>query len=231
MVAVLFCAKAVAAAQISISSYDITEAIVSGWGLWAHTYNGTITPTGQVVPGGDGLLADVANYTGGGGTLNDGVIGDTSSSQLFVSGAAPDGGPILNPVITLHLPGLFQIHSINIFGGDGSTNYAPGCLTGVTVGIGGSIETINTTPWGKRGLCAPVNDLASLTGTALAGLATDTITLSGFSGPLPFGEFSITEIRVDGTAADVPVVPEPALLLLLGMGAIGCARRRANRRS
>src|SRR4051812_21231599 len=76
---------------VAIVRYDITNAIVSGSGGWAHVYTGTITPTS-----GPETNYPVANYRGGGGTLNDGVIGTSVlDTQLFDVGA--------RTVITLHL--------------------------------------------------------------------------------------------------------------------------------
>ena len=197
---------------VAIVSYDITDAVLSGHGNWHHTYSGTITPGISINNG--GFAGTAGTYTGGSGTLNDGVIANNKDlSQLFVQG----GSASLNPVITLFLPGLYTINSISIYGGP-TANSIPGCFTGVTVGIGGSSAAITTSGFGSNSDCSvPVNDLATITGSALAGVSTSTITLSQFTGPLLFNWFSITEIVVDGTpvASDVP---EPASFGLIGAG-------------
>ena len=201
------------AGPITITSYDISDAVVSGFGNWHHTYNGTITPTGQTIDG-----EAVAQYTGGSGTLNDGVLGTSpDDTQLFDNGPFDVGGGSANPVITLFLSGSFTINSISIFGGDFTYNGIPGCMTGVTVGLGGGSAAVATTPFGVVGGCfVPVNDLVTITGTSLQGLPTSTIVLSNFTGPLNAGkEFSITEIEIDGTPAGAEV-PEPASATLMG---------------
>ena len=86
-------ALAAPAATVFISSYNITDAALSGYGGgWSHTYNGTITPGGSFV--GAGGTGTAATYTGGSGTLNDGVIAySVTDNQLF-------DAAVLNPVIT-----------------------------------------------------------------------------------------------------------------------------------
>ena len=213
------------AGPITITSYNISDAIVSGFGGWGHTYSGTITPTGHTMEG-----SDVAAYTGGSGTLNDGVLGTSpTTTQLFDYGPFDGGVGSANPVITLFLSGSSTINSISIFGGNFTDNGIPGCMTGVTVGLGGGSAAIATTAFGAVGTCGvPVNDLVTITGTSLAGLPTATIVLSNFTGPLYAGsDFSITEIQIDGTPVDAGV-PEPASAALIGGGlaALALIRRR-----
>ena len=63
------------ASLITIESYDIENTQASGFGAWAHTYNGNIIQDGSTY-----------DYTNGSGTLNDGAIGiGTHSTQLFSS--------------------------------------------------------------------------------------------------------------------------------------------------
>ena len=204
---VLLAAWTASAASITISSYDIRDASVAGTGAWNHSYNGTITPG----------AGESAAYAGGSGTLNDGVFGTTEQdTQLFQVGA-------LNPVITLFLPGSFFINSISFFGGP-LNNAIPGCFTGLTVGIGGNSAAIATTAFGSASACnVPADDLATITGTSLQGIATTSIQLSGFTGPL-FGDiyFSISEIQIDGVAAGGQV-PEPETISLIGAGLLGVA--------
>ncbi|MCU1334799.1 MAG: putative exosortase interaction domain protein [Bryobacterales bacterium] len=196
------------AEPITISSYDITDAMVSGWGLWAHTYSGTITPIGVF----DGSA--VADYSGGSGTLNDDIIGTSASdTQLF------EQGQTVQPVITLFLPGLYTIGSIILYGGP-TNNIYPGVITGVTVGIGASSSAISLSPFGPRAASGqPINDFATIIGTSLQGIPTTTITLSNFTGTVFEGHFSITEIQIDSEIF-VPA-PEPADIWLIGSGLLG----------
>ncbi|HET9648286.1 MAG TPA: hypothetical protein VFP34_08655, partial [Microlunatus sp.] len=107
------------AATISISGYDIVDTPISGSGGWAHTYTGTITPTGTDPVQG----ATLATYTGGSGTLNDGVIGTTpTESHLFFAGSRA------RPTITLHLPQVTFVDTIDIYGGTITFNAIPGAL-------------------------------------------------------------------------------------------------------
>ncbi|MFT5448906.1 MAG: hypothetical protein ACI9DC_004092 [Gammaproteobacteria bacterium] len=76
---------------IPITGYDIPSTPVSGHGGWGHTYNGTISANG-VSPD----VVSVFNYTGGSGTLNDGVIANNrSQAHLFDNR--------MSPVSTLYL--------------------------------------------------------------------------------------------------------------------------------
>jgi hypothetical protein len=200
------------AAPVEITSYDIEQTNRSGWGGWCHDYNGTIVNTGRTVSGNAGGCNttdgnQIANYSGGSGTLNDGVISTSiSSTHLFTTRNADDGQAI-SPVITLHLGGTFVINSILLSGGDIGGNIIPGALNGVTVEIGGIAVTLATGPVGTpNAIGVPVNDLVDLTNTALAGVPTDRIVLKNFTASFfesPFDQFSISEIEVDGVA-EVP---------------------------
>ncbi|MEH2005290.1 hypothetical protein [Nostoc sp.] len=62
------------AATVKISSYDVTNTHLSGFGGWNHNYNGTINSNGN----------GTYNYSDGSGTLNDGLIGtDLGNTHLF----------------------------------------------------------------------------------------------------------------------------------------------------
>ena len=72
-----------------ITSYDIENAVLSGFGSWAHTYNGTMTNTGTTTV--FDSSGTVANYSGGSGTLNDDNIGTAdNNTQLFATGLLPE---------------------------------------------------------------------------------------------------------------------------------------------
>jgi len=193
----LVAAAALPAAPISILGYDISDAVMSGHGEWGHTYGGTIA--GGPAFNFAGYAGQRANYSGGSGTLNDGVIGaNLHNTQLFVTGDVSNG--VLSPTITLYLSGTFTLNSIKIYGGDMAFNTIPGCLSGVTVGAGGTSAAMSTTAFGSAVCDGGSNDLVTVAGSTLDGVATSVVTLSGFTGDLLAGGwFSITELELDGT--------------------------------
>ncbi|MFN0022201.1 MAG: beta strand repeat-containing protein, partial [Pirellulaceae bacterium] len=171
---------------VAITGYNITAADVTGSGGWNHTYSGTITPTGGTR----------ANYTGGTGTMADGVFGVSEQfTQLF----ADFSGPISDPVITLFLPGSFSLNTIDIYGGNfGPSNSIPGRITGFTVTIGANSAAFASTGFGAVGNSGqPINDRVTITGSPLDGIAGTTVILSNFTEPSSQA-FSITEIILDG---------------------------------
>lgn len=198
-----------------IASYDILDTPASGAGGWSHAYDGTITLQGVnfINAGFGGSLAD---YSGGSGTLNDGVVGTTTDdTHLLVQGPATDGTPI-DPVITLDLGGLYTITSISIRGGADPLFLIPGRIGELTVEIGGIQQVYSTTPFGEEMIWGGLqDDLITISGSHV-GVATSTITLSGFGsgsedsvgGSLYNGWFSITEIELTGQVFPAPV---PAL--------------------
>jgi hypothetical protein len=193
-----------------VTGYDITNARASGFGGWSHTYSGSITSAGN----------DLVNYTGGSGTLNDGVVSaNAASNQLFTLAD--------NASITLRLNSPTFLSELNIFGSTGTVNLIPGTLTGATISFGGLSQAFSSTPWGpncNRVLC---NDRFSFAGTSLANIATSIITLSNFQGGWS-NYFSASEISISGVAAVSPVPePETYAMLLVGLGLMGgMARRR-----
>ncbi len=213
----LVAAAVIAAASIStaqaaqfVTGYDVNNARASGYGGWSHTYSGAITSAG----------GGLSNYTGGNGTLNDGVVSaNHSSNQLF---RVTD-----NTSITLHLNSPTFLSELNIFGASGGGNSIPGTLTGATLSFGGQSLVFSSTPWGPScngGLC---NDRFSFAGTSLENIATNIITLSNFQGGWS-NYFNASEISISGVAAVSPVPePETYAMLLAGLGLMGgMARRR-----
>jgi hypothetical protein len=193
----IFVASSAFAAPVAIVTYDIRDAAVSGWGGWSHAYTGTVSPTGTFFNGG----GVVANYSGGAGTLNDGVIGvSINDTQLFFQGATDMASISMAPTIKLARPTL--VSKILISGGNIGGNFFPGMIEGVTVEIGGQSAALTTIPSGQiSAVGIPVDDTADLTGTPLASIVTDTITLRDFVvSSMTGGQFIITELSVDGAA-------------------------------
>jgi hypothetical protein len=214
---------AASAAPITFTVYDIQDAVLSGYGGWEHKYFGKITDTGAFVGGRTG------DYTGGGGTLNDNRIGDsTRDTQLFITGAVDVTGTagkrLISPRLFLLLDptAAWYVERIEIYGGDISDNVIPGALTGLTVGISGpdgnepgiKFETI---AFGdvKNANGVPVNDRVDLFASGLGKMAAQTVVLSDFQGTYQ-NQFSITEITIYGTPRPgTAPIPLPGTLWLL----------------
>jgi len=115
LAALIFCASlvlstVVTAAPVSITSYDVEQTPRSGSGGWCHNYTGTITNTGRTVAGSLARCASggnqIANYSGGSGTLDDGVVSTSLfETHLFTTRNADDGQPV-NPRSRFILAGL-----------------------------------------------------------------------------------------------------------------------------
>jgi len=195
---------------ISITGYDITNAVPSGGGAWSNTYNGTITASGFT-----GNAGPDANYTGGtSGTLNDGIF----SSSADVNNQLLDYGN--KAIVILILASPSDVSEVILYGGPTGGNSIPPSLTGVTVTIGSQSWTSTTlSPTGTYN----EYDL-NLIGTGLDLTPTSTIELSGFTGTFP-NLVSIDEVQVSGSAA---LTPEPgtAILWLTGIGLMILMRKR-----
>ena len=172
---------------VTVTGYDVVNAEPSGFGLWSHYYNGTMTNNGGLV-----------NYAGGSGSMNNGVIENSiQGAQLF---SVYD-----NPVITVYLDGTYNVSTIELFGGDIAYNWIPGILTGWTVGIGSTSQYYSSTAFGNT------NDYVTLNAGQQA-IATNQFTLSGFTteqSNLWKNYFSIAEIRDDARTAGTEQHPSP----------------------
>jgi hypothetical protein len=204
--------------QVTITGYDIQNANLPGSGGWSHYYLGTITMTDPDAFWEEGL----ANYSGGTGTLANGIIESTEAQiQLFRTGA--------EAVITLYLDAFYTINTIDIFGGDTSGNAIPGEIDGMNVTINSSTQQLLGVGFGGNNAAGtPRNDRFTLFGTSLEGLVTDRIVLSSIFEDGCCDAYSIAEIGIEGSLAQVAPVPEPATLGLISVGAafIGLRHRR-----
>jgi len=197
-------------APTRITSYDIDSTPRSGFGCWDHTYFGLITNIGRTVSSAGYCNLDgnqIAKYWSGIGTLNDGIISATpSGNHLFTIGLADDGLPI-DPVITLHLDGMFTISKITVFGGRADYYAPPGALAGATVEIGGVGVNLQIIPIGFPNALGIFPDGEfDFIGTPLADRPTNAIVLRDFVALFfgsPFDQFSITEMTVEGSPAPV----------------------------
>ena len=198
---------------VTITGYDVSGASASGDGNWGHTYTGAITPSGAYF-----------DYSGGSGTLADGIVPDgATNNQLFRMASIP--------TVTLHLSATTLVSSIEIFGGNVPNNGLPGTLAGWSVSIGNSTVALAGIPTGAA-ICGfgthPCNAVVHLVGTGLESIATTTVFLSQFTSNVQgFTSFNIGEITVDGALAP-PAVPEldTWLLTALGLSVIGVVARR-----
>lgn len=206
-----------AAAPLPVVTYDIQETPRSGFGCWGNSYTGTITDTGRTVSDSAICTPDgnqIVNYSGGSGTLNDGVISSSVDAiQLLTNRLADDGLPIV-PVITLHLAAPSLVSNVNVFGGGVEFNIIPGALNSATVEIGGQSAVVAITPTGSpNAMGIYPNGTFDLTNTPLAGLATTTVVLRDFTAAF-FGfqidQVSVTEMTVEGTEAALEVAIEVA---------------------
>jgi hypothetical protein len=199
---------AATAAAVTITGYDIQNAVESGFGGWVHSYNGTITPLSGINV--DNYLGSLANYTGGTGTLADGNSGTGSSdTQLFATDYAP--------VITLYFDQYYKLSNLLLMSFDGE-NAIPGNIDGLIASIGATSEAFFTSPAYPNGK----SEFVDFTGSSLSGLLTNQLVIGGVISSGNYNNvFSISEIQLNGDASAGPGstdVPEPASLAILGLG-------------
>lgn len=210
-----------AAQAVTIVSYDIRNADPSGTGGWTNTFDGTITPSADGIPG-------LVDLIGGGGTLNDGILPtSTTNNQLFLSPFA-----IGDAAITLYFDRAIRIGTIEFLNNPifASNSVSGGVRELVAIGGGGdffaSAESEGFGPVGASGF--PVNDRFDFSNTSFADIELDSIRLSNFfvDGPNFFNPFSIGEIVVTGAGVAPVPLPASGTLLVAGIGGLVAARRR-----
>ena len=180
--------------SLELVSYDVFRTRPVASGTWAHFYDGLITSNG------DGTI----NETGGSGTLNDGLVGDAFSTQLF---RVTD-----NSSITLHLPEPTSVVEILLYSFNNDSNTIPGLITGVAVTIDGVTEFVPTIGFGPINAAngRAVHEKVDLSSSVLSLIPTDTVQLSGFTSSSGYG---ISEITLAGIRD--PVVPADFIFTLI----------------
>ncbi len=203
------------AAPVTVTGYDIQDAAKPGFGGWAHYYTGSITDKGTInVSGYQGTLAD---YQGGGGTMNDNILGTSeSNTQLFATSP--------NPRITLYFDQAYRIENITLYAFSGSGgNAIPGNITGCDVLAGSESGTFATTI-----AAGPTNEYIDLTGSSVNSQLVNSIILTNFTTTGSWsGFFSVSEISLNGGTSPVPI---PGAVYLLGSGLIGLVGLRKKAR-
>lgn len=192
-----------------IIGYDIENATLSGQGNWSHSYNGTIVTTGS----------QTGNYSGGSGTLNNGVIENSHrGSQLFNFPSAH------NPVITLFLDDFYTLSSLSLHSGNWG-NTIPGEMTGLSVTLDG-ISAFFTTSH----ISPTYTEFVDFTSSALASISVNTVILSGFTSTWStYNTFNISEITLSGTlasASNSSTVSAPGTILIMSLGLIAISLRK-----
>jgi hypothetical protein len=136
---------------------------------------------------------------------DDGIVStNLQDNQLLTTRNDAMGQPI-RPVITLHLSASFYVEKISIYGGDVYTNVIPGALSSAVIAVGDTAATVPGQPFGYQNVLGQyTDDLFDVTATPLTTVPTSTVVLRDLTAKLfgmPFDQFSITEITVEGRPA------------------------------
>ncbi|WP_366145961.1 PEP-CTERM sorting domain-containing protein [Nostoc sp. S13] len=206
------------AATVKISSYDVTNTHLSGFGGWNHNYNGTINSNGN----------GTYNYSDGSGTLNDGLIGtDLGNTHLFFKSD--------NSTISTFLNQKSTIANIKLFSYGPTDNGIPGNIDAVNITINGISQTFSTIGFQPEGIPPNninrlVNELIDFSNSIFPNVVSDKVTFSNFQTSGNFPEYySISEIVFDQAAASVP---EPLSLGGIAVaGAMGLWMKRKRKAS
>ncbi|MBT8152586.1 VPLPA-CTERM sorting domain-containing protein [Epibacterium ulvae] len=205
----------------TIVSYDIRNADPSFTGGWTNTFDGTITPSAEGIPG-------LVDLIGGSGTLNDGILPASSqNNQLFLSTLS-----LQNASITLYFARAIRLGTIEFQNNPvHSGNSILGGIREVTaIGGGGDFfaaaEGKGFGPIGSSGF--EISDRFDFSDTPFADVELTSITLRNFfvdetkrTNAFNIGEIVVTE------AVDVAPVPLPAsgMLFLGALAGFGMLRR------
>jgi hypothetical protein len=202
----LVAASPALANPVAITGYDLELTPPSGYGGWSHTYTGTVTDSGRLLGPANGCSpttpnCQLVNERAGAGTINDGAFSTVVEDQLLIAGTDAQGVPF-SPTVTLHLAQRAKVQQIRIFGGGSPFNAIPGALEAATVTIGTSSAALSTIQAGDVGpLGFAADDILDLRGTGLDTGSTSDVVLSDMTAlALLSGQFSITEITVEGVA-------------------------------
>lgn len=202
---------AVPAFAAPVISYDITNGRANGYGNWSNSYSGQTVTTGATT-----------NFTGGSGTLNDGITPNSlGNNQLFSTAD--------NTIITTHFAStqtFSEVAFLNAYAG----NTIPGNITAAVLTIGGVSQRIEAAAFGavNPGNGYQFNQRFTITGLLAAAIG-DTLTISRIEtkGNIP-QFYAIGEITVASVAA---AVPEPATwaMMLVGFAMVGATARYRRR--
>src|SRR5258705_8453404 len=187
------------AAPILPTSYDMLNGNTGTYQYWDQTYSGVGCVT-----------CDSAPLSGGLGDLTDGII---AADNWFVVEAPPGNGPYvgwtLDPLITFHFAAGTTINALTVYLDD--SNGAGGVSAPSGIRVNGQLFSI-AEPAGSAPFTFTVNGLNVIGDLNLQLIRKNQWVFA-------------SEVTFDGAAGGT-AVPEPASLILLGLGLAGLAARR-----